>query len=277
MNREVAVVTGAGSGIGHAIALRLAKDYALINIDVNGENLAKVEREILASGGEVQSIVGDVSERDTHIKARELASAKGTLTAWVNCAGWTRGAALHDFPNDSKVFEELMGTNQNGTFWGCAEAVHYFVNHKVKGVIVNISSVHGRRAWRDHAVYEMTKGAVDALTRNVAVTYGPYGIRCNAVAPGAVMTPALAQSFVDAPNPQERRESLELLTPLKRIANASEIAEVVSFLLSEKASYVSGQSLAVEGAWTSALGVGDLDPTLADSYGLDPKTGLPRN
>lgn len=277
MIKEVAVVTGAGSGIGHAIALRLAKDYALINIDVNGENLAKVEREILASGGEVQSIVGDVSERNTHIKARELASAKGTLTAWVNCAGWTRGAALHDFPNDPKVFEELMGTNQNGTFWGCAEAVHYFVNHKVKGVIVNISSVHGRRAWRDHAVYEMTKGAVDALTRNVAVTYGPYGIRCNAVAPGAVMTPALAQSFVDAPNPQERRESLELLTPLKRIANASEIAEVVSFLLSEKASYVSGQSLAVEGAWTSALGVGDLDPALADSYGLDPKTGLPRN
>jgi NAD(P)-dependent dehydrogenase (short-subunit alcohol dehydrogenase family) len=153
--------------------------------------------------------------------------------------------------------------------------VHYFVNHKIKGAIVNISSVHGRRAWRDHAVYEMTKGAVDALTRNVAVTYGPYGIRCNAVAPGAVMTPALAQSFVDAPDPKARRESLELLTPLKRIANASEIAEVVAFLLSDKASYVSGQSLAVEGAWTSALGVGDIDPDLARNYGLDPKTGLP--
>jgi len=276
MAKEVAVVTGAGSGIGHAIALRLAKDYALINIDINGDNLKKVEAEIKNNGGEVQSLVGDVSKRDTHIKAREMASAAGKLTAWVNCAGWTRGAALHDFPNDSRVFEELMGTNQNGTFWGCAEAVHYFVNHKVKGAIVNISSVHGRRAWRDHAVYEMTKGAVDALTRNVAVTYGPYGIRCNAVAPGAVMTPALAQSFVDAPDPQARRESLELLTPLKRIANASEIAEVVSFLLSEKASYVSGQSLAVEGAWTSALGVGDLDPELAKSYGLDAKSGLPQ-
>jgi NAD(P)-dependent dehydrogenase (short-subunit alcohol dehydrogenase family) len=276
MTKEVSVVTGAGSGIGHAIALRLAKDYALINIDINGDNLKKVEAEIKNNGGEVQSLVGDVSKRDTHIRAREMASAAGKLTAWVNCAGWTRGAALHDFPNDSRVFEELMGTNQNGTFWGCAEAVHYFVNHKVKGAIVNISSVHGRRAWRDHAVYEMTKGAVDALTRNVAVTYGPYGIRCNAVAPGAVMTPALAQSFVDAPDPQARRESLELLTPLKRIANASEIAEVVSFLLSEKASYVSGQSLAVEGAWTSALGVGDLDPDLAKSYGLDPKSGLPQ-
>lgn len=275
MSKDVAVVTGAGSGIGHAIAKRLAEDFALIAIDINGENLAKVEHEISSSGGEVYSIVGDVAKRETHIKARELAAAKGTLNAWVNCAGWTRGAALHDFPNDPKVFEELMGTNQNGTFWGCAEAVHYFVNHKVKGAIVNISSVHGRRAWRDHAVYEMTKGAVDALTRNVAVTYGPYGIRCNAVAPGAVMTPALAQSFVDAPDPKARRESLELLTPLKRIAKASEIAEVVSFLLSEKASYVSGQSLAVEGAWTSALGVGDIDPQLAEKYGLDAKTGLP--
>ncbi|MFM8253621.1 MAG: SDR family NAD(P)-dependent oxidoreductase [Actinomycetota bacterium] len=275
MSKDVAVVTGAGSGIGHAIAKRLAEDFALIAIDINGENLAKVEHEISSSGGEVYSIVGDVAKRETHIKARELAATKGTLKAWVNCAGWTRGAALHDFPNDPKVFEELMGTNQNGTFWGCAEAVHYFVNHKVKGAIVNISSVHGRRAWRDHAVYEMTKGAVDALTRNVAVTYGPYGIRCNAVAPGAVMTPALAQSFVDAPDPKARRESLELLTPLKRIANASEIAEVVYFLLSEKASYVSGQSLAVEGAWTSALGVGDIDPQLAEKYGLDAKTGLP--
>lgn len=275
MSKNVAVITGAGSGIGHAIAKRLAEDFALIAIDINGDNLSKVEHEISSSGGEVYSIVGDVAKRETHIKARELAAAKGTLKAWVNCAGWTRGAALHDFPNDPKVFEELMGTNQNGTFWGCAEAVHYFVNHKVKGAIVNISSVHGRRAWRDHAVYEMTKGAVDALTRNVAVTYGPYSIRCNAVAPGAVMTPALAQSFVDAPDPKARRESLELLTPLKRIANASEIAEVVSFLLSEKASYVSGQSLAVEGAWTSALGVGDIDPQLAEKYGLDAKTGLP--
>ena len=277
MKKQVAVVTGAASGIGHAIALRLARDYSLVNIDINAENLKNVEKEIRAAGGEVESIVGDVSQRQTHIKARELATSKGTLKSWVNCAGWTRGAALHDFPNDPRVFEELMGTNQNGTFWGCAEAVHSFVENKVKGAIVNISSVHGRRAWRDHAVYEMTKGAVDALTRNVAVVYGPYGIRCNAVAPGAVMTPALAQSFVDAPDPKARRQSLELLTPLKRIAAASEIAEVVSFLLSDQASYVSGQSLGVEGGWTSALGVGDIDPTLADRYGLDPKTGLPRN
>jgi len=83
MVREVAVVTGAGSGIGHAIALRLANDYSLINIDINGDNLKKVEAEIKNNGGDVQSLVGDVSKRETHIKARELATTAGALTAWV--------------------------------------------------------------------------------------------------------------------------------------------------------------------------------------------------
>lgn len=274
MKPDVAVVTGAGSGIGRAIAHRLALDYSLVIIDINENNLRTVQREIETSGGKCLIFVGDVSNRETHITARSLASGLGKIGAWVNCAGWTRGAALHDFPNDSEVFEELIATNQNGTFWGCAEAVHYFVQEKVRGAIVNISSVHGRRAWRDHAVYEMTKAAVDALTRNVAVTYGPYGIRCNSVAPGAVLTPALEKSFADAPDPKARRENLEKLTPLKRIAETSEIAEVVSFLLSPNASYVSGQSLAVEGAWTSALGAIDLDPDLAERYGLNPETGL---
>lgn len=269
----MAVVTGAASGIGQAISVRLAQDFLVVNVDVNEEGLRATAEVIAHNGGSVNSLTGDVSQRSTHESARTLAESQGNLVAWVNCAGWTRGAALHDFPEDSRVFEELIGANQHGTFWGCAEAVNYFVTNQIKGSIVNISSVHGRRAWRDHAVYEMTKAAVDALTRNVAVTYGPYGIRCNAVAPGAVMTPALEKSIVEAPNPASRKKTLEDLTPLRRIAEPSEIAEVVAFLLSEKSSYVSGQSIAVEGAWTSALGVIDLDPDLAKRYGFDSHDG----
>ncbi|MBC7464231.1 MAG: SDR family oxidoreductase [Actinobacteria bacterium] len=273
----VVVVTGAASGIGRGIALRLAQDYQVVLVDLNPTTLPNVEKEINDAGGLAFKSLGDVGKRDTHHRARALAEEKGLLAAWVNCAGWTRGAPLHDFPNDPAVLEELISANQIGTFWGCAEAVNAFVSKKTKGAIVNISSVHGRRAWPDHAVYEMTKAAVDALTRNVAVAYGPFGIRCNAVAPGAIMTPALAQSFIDAPDARERRQSLELLTPLKRIGEPSEIAEVVAFLLSEKASYVSGQSVGAEGGWTSALGVPAIDARLAEQYGLDPATGLPQD
>ena len=270
---NVAVVTGAASGIGRAIATKLVKDYVVVLVDINPKSLAEVETELSTVGNKVFGLLGDVSLRETHKKARALAEEKGTLTSWVNCAGLTHGAPLHDFPNDPTFMDEIMAINQVGTFWGCAEAVASFVNGKVKGSVVNISSVHGRRAARDHAVYEMTKGAVDALTRNVASTYGPYGIRANAVAPGAVLTPALKEYFVKAGS--KHRENLELLTPLKRLADPSEIADVVAFLLSSQASYVSGQSLAVEGGWLASLGLGDLDPDLAERYGLKSENGLP--
>jgi NAD(P)-dependent dehydrogenase (short-subunit alcohol dehydrogenase family) len=275
--KEVAVVTGAASGIGRGIAKRLAEDYTVILIDLNPKTLPVVEKELTDAGHQAYSVLGDVGQRATHQNARALAESKGNLISWVNCAGWTRGAPMHDFPNDPAVLEDLIGANQIGSFWGCAEAVASFTTRKVPGAIVNISSVHGRRAWPDHAVYEMTKAAVDALTRNVAVAYGPCGIRANAVAPGAILTPALEQSFVDAPDPVARRNSLELLAPLKRIGEPSEIAEVVSFLLSTRASYLSGQSIAVEGAWTVGLGVPEIDSELAKRYGLDSKTGLPKS
>jgi NAD(P)-dependent dehydrogenase (short-subunit alcohol dehydrogenase family) len=275
--KEVAVVTGAASGIGRGIAKRLAEDYTVILIDLNPKTLPVVEKELTDAGHQAYSVLGDVGQRATHQNARALAESKGNLISWVNCAGWTRGAPMHDFPNDPAVLEDLIGANQIGSFWGCAEAVASFTTRKVPGAIVNISSVHGRRAWPDHAVYEMTKAAVDALTRNVAVAYGPFGIRANAVAPGAILTPALEQSFVDAPDPVARRNSLELLAPLKRIGEPSEIAEVVSFLLSTRASYLSGQSIAVEGAWTVGLGVPEINSELAKRYGLDSKTGLPKS
>lgn len=275
--KELAVVTGAASGIGRGIAKRLAEDYTVILIDLNPKTLPVVEKELTDAGHQAYSVLGDVGQRATHQNARALAESKGNLISWVNCAGWTRGAPMHDFPNDPAVLEDLIGANQIGSFWGCAEAVASFTTRKVPGAIVNISSVHGRRAWPDHAVYEMTKAAVDALTRNVAVAYGPFGIRANAVAPGAILTPALEQSFVDAPDPVARRNSLELLAPLKRIGEPSEIAEVVSFLLSTRASYLSGQSIAVEGAWTVGLGVPEIDSELAKRYGLDIKTGLPKS
>ena len=277
MKKKVAVITGAGSGIGLAISQRLSAVYDLVMVDVNSENLNLAVKQINDAGNRAYAVVGDVSEHQTHQSARAAGEKIGTLVAWVNCAGVTRGAPLHDYPDDSWFLEEIIQINQIGSFWGSAEAVTSFLESKNSGAIVNISSVHGRLAWPDFAVYEMTKAAIDALTKNIAVSYGAFGIRANAIAPGAIRTPALEQSILSAQDPVARRMDLESLTPAKRIGEPAEIAEVALFLLSSAASFISGTSIAVDGGWTSALGTFEPSAELAAKYGLDPKIGLSKD
>ena len=271
---QVVVVTGAAAGIGCAIAETIAPFASVILIDIDEAGLKQTASQINKSDGSAEFVMGDVSHRATHREAVAKALELGTLTGWVNCAGINRGGQLHNFKEDSTDLERVINVNQLGTLWGCTEAITTFLDAKTQGAIVNISSVHGKRAWRDNAIYEMSKAAIEALTRNIAVVYGPYGIRANTVSPGAVLTPVLEQSFIDAPDPQKRRLGLESITPLKRIALPREIADVVLFLLSEKASFVNGQDICVDGGWSAALGSGDLDIDLASRFGLDPNTGL---
>ena len=273
--QPVVVITGAASGIGKGIANKMADGYSLVLVDVNSAPLDVVAEEIRKKGVTVSVVTGDVSLRETHRKSVAEASKLGTLTGWVNCAGIGGVFPLHALPENQKDVMKVLEVNQIGTMWGCVEALKSFTDSKVSGSIVNISSVHGRRAYLDHAVYEMTKAAIDALTRNAAVVYGPYGIRTNSVAPGAVMSEAMEQSFVDAPDPLGRRQFLEMTTPLKRIAQTSEIAEVVEFLISPRSSYLTGQSICVDGGWSASLGISELDQDLAMKYGLNEKTGLP--
>jgi NAD(P)-dependent dehydrogenase (short-subunit alcohol dehydrogenase family) len=133
---------------------------------------------------------------------------------------------------------------------------------------VNISSIHGRRSFADHAAYDTSKGGVDALTRNLAVEYGPVRVRDIAVGPGGMRTPLLEAGIARSPDPEQALRTLESFPPLRRIGEPSEIAAVVSFLLSEQASYVSGQSIAVDGAWSASGAPSPLAPDLAERYGL---------
>lgn len=272
--KPVVVVTGAASGLGRAIAETIAPSTTVVLVDIDEMGLTSVANDLRDSGSAAAVVVGDVSVRQTHKAAAGKALELGILSGWVNCAGINRGGRLHDYQEDPTDLQRVINVNQVGTLWGCIEAITNFLGTKTEGAIVNISSVHGKRAWRDQAIYEMTKAAVEALTRNIAVVYGPYGVRANSVSPGAVLTPVLEQSFLNAPEPQKRRETLEVITPLKRIAMPEEIAQVVAFLLSAKASYVSGQDLCVDGGWTASLGSGELDSELAMSFGLDPMTGM---
>lgn len=259
MNRSV-VVTGSGKGIGRGIAERLTAD---------GWTVVGVERSASRSVGDgvcAAVVVGDSADRATHLRAADEARALAPLGGWVNNAGITRRTPLHDL--DEASVRELVDINGLGYLWGCSAAVSAFVDQGTPGAIVNVGSIHGRASFVDHAAYEFTKGGIDALTRSVAVTYGPYGIRANTVAPGGVRTPHLDAQIAAAADPAAEERALTEGPPMRRIATVEEVAALAAFLLGDEASYLSGQSIAVDGAWTASFGAPQADAAIAERFGL---------
>jgi NAD(P)-dependent dehydrogenase (short-subunit alcohol dehydrogenase family) len=245
--KKSAVVTGAGSGIGFAIAERLDHDgFAVVGIERSPQASARA-KEALSAGAEI--VIGDVADRHVLAEARRRAEAAGVLSAWVNNAGVAVSGTLHA-PVEDEV-AQVFSVNLMGVYWGCAEAVQSFIEHEVEGSVVNISSIHGRAAFPGWAAYDTAKGGVDALTRYLSVEYGPLGIRANAVAPGAIRTEMVTRVIADAPDPGRAEVEMSEIHPLNRLGEPSEIASVVSFLVSIEASFVSGQSIAVDGAATA--------------------------
>jgi glucose 1-dehydrogenase len=179
------------------------------------------------------------------MRAEELAPIGG----WVNNAGLALSGNLHE-PKQDEV-ERLFAVNLMSYYWGCSEVITAWVAQKRAGAIVNISSVHGRAAFTMWAAYDVAKAGIDALTRYVAVEYGPIGIRANAVAPGAVATPLVKQVIAMSPDPKVAEREMSIIHPLERIGQPEEIAAATAWLLSSESSFVSGQSLAVDGGLTS--------------------------
>lgn len=246
----VLVVTGGGSGIGRAIARAAhTQRYAVVLVDLDP---AGAIEELAGDGVPVEAVAGDVGDPATHEAARELAERLGALTSWVNCAGVDRPGDLTELTPEEVA--RSVDTNLYGTLWGTRTAVAGWLAAERSGALVNISSVHGQRAYPGHAVYEMTKAAIEALTRNVAVTYAAQGIRANAVAPGGVLTEGLRSSLDSALDPAAALAELTAFIPAGRLAHDDEIASVVLFLLSPAAGYVNGHTLVADGAMTAHIG-----------------------
>ena len=250
-----AIVTGAASGIGLAVARELAASgWQLVGVDQHAAALD----DLVSQGVLTVAVPGDVAERKTHRRAIAAAGEIGGFAAWIGAAGVVSTYELSTMSEEDA--RRLVDVNQFGVLWGTCDAVHAWLSAGTGGTVVVITSIHARRASPHHAVYEMTKAAGEALVRNVAVTYGRRGIRAVAVAPGAVATPALLASLDSAADPAAARERLEHLSPSERLASPEEVAAAVAFAISDRAAYVSGTTLAVDGGWSAALSTPPRDP-----------------
>jgi NAD(P)-dependent dehydrogenase (short-subunit alcohol dehydrogenase family) len=246
---RVAVITGAASGIGRATALAFAAHGAagIVVADVRDaprEGGRPIAAELAASGVPARYVRTDVTRADDLHRAVQAAGEFGGITTMVNCAGVFRREEFLDVTEDA--FEQMFAVNVRGTFFGCQAAAR--VMRERGGSIINLASVASYRGSAGHATYHASKGAVQSLTYALARDLAGYGIRVNAVHPGAVDTEMLR---VD--DPVLPGLDVAAAFPLGRPASPQDIAGAVVYLASDLAAYVSGTSLTVDGA-AAAMG-----------------------
>ena len=177
----------------HATAARLlGNGRSVVGVDLDEAGLEKLAR---VDPDRVGTVVGDVAERSTHERAADAAEELGQLRGWVNGAGIWAKTRAHDFAEED--LDRILAVNLKGSILGCSVACARFLTGGEGGAIVNVSSIEAIVGFPDAVAYEASKGGIDALTRQVAVDYGPAGIRCNGVRPGAIMTP-LADVYLEA-------------------------------------------------------------------------------
>lgn len=241
---QVAIITGAGQGIGFEIARQLAlNDCAVLINDINDDLVKGAASQINAAGGKCLPVTGDASDIDFIQQMVDTAVQRfGKVTIAIANAGMTLFGSFLDYPADS--LQNVMNLNLQGSFFLAQRAAQQIIKQQSGGSILFMSSVTGHQAHQDLAAYGMTKAALEMLAKSLVIELSPYKITINTVAPGATLTERTLEDT-------EYKKTWSRITPMGRPATVEDVAAAVLFLVSPAAGHITGQNLIIDGGWTA--------------------------
>ena len=246
LEQKRAIITGAANGIGRGLALRFAREGAIVGVlDISASACDKVVAEILAEGGQAIRLEANLNHPDQVDGAvAQFAARVGAPDVLVNNAAIMASGPAH--LTSAEVFDRVLGVNLRGAFLAAAAVLRYMIEARA-GSIVQMASVTGMMGAQGMAAYSTAKGGLLALTRSMAIDYAPYGIRVNSVSPGTIDSPMLQAWVAAQSNPQATRQAFDAVYPIGRIGTIDEVVSVFVFLASDDASFVTGANYVVDG------------------------------
>ena len=245
------IITGAGSGLGRAAAIQVAKEKGkLALVDLNAAGLQETEKEIraVAPDTEILSLTANVAnESEVQNYVSETLKRFGSIDGFFNNAGIEgKQNPTEDF--GSEEFGKVIDVNLNGVFYGLKHVLKA-MREQGSGAVVNTASVGGIRGVGNQSGYAAAKHGVVGVTRNCAIEYGQYGIQINAIAPGAIMTPMVEGSLkqIDPENWEQVGQTFVEPNPMKRFGKPEEVGQLVAFLLSGDAGFINAAVIPIDG------------------------------
>jgi NAD(P)-dependent dehydrogenase (short-subunit alcohol dehydrogenase family) len=246
LSGRMAVVTGAGKGIGRAICLELARAGAdIFGVSRTASDLEALGDEVRVLGVRYASYVADIASVAAAEDVAGRAEAFGAVDILVNSAGVARTGPAEDVTEDA--WDDVLDTNLKGAFF-VSQAVGRNMLDRGTGRIVNVSSQAGIVGLRDHVAYCASKAGLGLLTKVLAIEWGPRGVAVNAVAPTVIVTPGTAPALED---PAFRADVLERIAGLHRVGEPMDVAGAVVFLASPAAALITGDTILIDGGWTA--------------------------